>query len=213
MPLRSYGFRFILQADFEVPVTRQEILHDNIWNEWLKSEMVQLLPLAYEQFQKLPELLKSLPELGLDRSLEAAQVLLYFLKLIPTRNELDPYFNAFVDKSMRILMGIVKLPVLQDNGNSQVHTKWVQASQCVLVKDPLIRKILPQELLFHHFNLYYVPEQLVSECNERTLIRLGCTFLQFPSIIRYIKELFKQDEQEHSTKTSSIEQSKFIVQY
>ncbi|CAF1511568.1 unnamed protein product [Rotaria sp. Silwood1] len=59
LPLRSYGFRFILQADFEIPVTRQEILHDNIWNEWLKSEMIQLLPLAYTQFQNLPDLLTS----------------------------------------------------------------------------------------------------------------------------------------------------------
>ncbi|CAF4530971.1 unnamed protein product, partial [Didymodactylos carnosus] len=30
LPLRSYGFRFILQADFEIPATRQEILRDNM---------------------------------------------------------------------------------------------------------------------------------------------------------------------------------------
>ncbi|CAF4753864.1 unnamed protein product [Rotaria socialis] len=206
LPLRSYGFRFILQADFEVPATRQEIFHDNFWNEWLKSEMVQLLPLAYEHFKNLPELLTSLSALGMSSSLAATQVLVYFLKLIPTRNELDPYFNSFVDKSMKILMGIIKLPVAQDDGNGQVHTEWVQASQCVLVKDQFIRKILPQELLLSHFNLYYVPEQLASECSERTLIRLGCASLQFSSIIRLIKELYKQDEQTHSTKTSSIEQ-------
>ncbi|CAF3681955.1 unnamed protein product [Rotaria sp. Silwood1] len=29
LPLRSYGFRFILQADFEITAARQEILRDN----------------------------------------------------------------------------------------------------------------------------------------------------------------------------------------
>ncbi len=208
LPLRPYGFRFILQADFEVPVTRQEILHDNIWNEWLKSEMVQLLPLAYTYFQILPDLLaSSLSELDIGSRLTPIQVLIYFLKFIPIRNELDPYFNTFVDKSMKLLMGLVKLPVSREDENRQMHIEWVQTSQCVLVKDSFIRKILPQELLLSHFNKYYVPEQLASECNERTLIKLGCAPLQFSSIIRLIKELYKRHEQEHSTKTSSIEQS------
>ncbi|CAF1079827.1 unnamed protein product [Rotaria sordida] len=207
LPLRSYGFRFILQADFEIPVTRQEILHDNIWNEWLKNEMVQLIPLAYTHFQTLPDLLaSSLSSVEIGSQLTAVQVLIYFLKLIPTRNELDPYFNPFVDKSMKLLMGIIKLPVCREDTSGQLHTEWVQPSQCILVKDPFIRKILPQELLLSHFNMYYVPEQLASECNERTLIKLGCAPLQFSSIIRLIKELYKHQEQEHSTKTSSMEQ-------
>ncbi|CAF1112321.1 unnamed protein product [Rotaria sordida] len=207
LPLRSYGFRFILQADFEIPVTRQEILHDNIWNEWLKNEMVQLIPLAYTHFQTLPDLLaSSLSSVEIGSQLTAVQVLIYFLKLIPTRNELDPYFNPFVDKSMKLLMGIIKLPVCREDTSGQLHTEWVQPSQCILVKDPFIRKILPQDLLLSHFNMYYVPEQLASECNERTLIKLGCAPLQFSSIIRLIKELYKHQEQEHSTKTSSIEQ-------
>jgi len=205
LPLRSYGFRFILQADFEIPVTRQEILHDNIWNEWLKSEMVQLLPSAYEQFQSLPDFLtSSLPQLEINSHVTAIQVLIYFLKLIPTHNELDRYFNTFVNNSMKLLMGIIKLPVSREDEHGQMHIEWVPTSQCVLVKDSFIRKILPQELLLSHFNKYYVPEELASECNERTLIKLGCAPLQFSSIIRLIKDLYKQ---EHSTKTSSIEQS------
>ncbi|CAF2878871.1 unnamed protein product [Rotaria sp. Silwood2] len=207
LPLRSYGFRFILQADFEIPVTRQEILHDNIWNEWLKNEMVQLIPLAYTHFQTLPDLLASLlSSIEIGSQLTAVQVLIYFLKLIPTRNELDPYFNPFVDKTMKLLMGIIKLPVCREDTSGQLHTEWVQPSQCILVKDPFIRKILPQDLLLSHFNMYYIPEQLASECNERTLIKLGCAPLQFSSIIRLIKGLYKHQEQEHSTKTSSIEQ-------
>ncbi|CAF4717405.1 unnamed protein product [Rotaria sp. Silwood1] len=194
LPLRSYGFRFILQADFEIPVTRQEILHDNIWNEWLKSEMIQLLPLAYTQFQNLPDLLtSSLPESEIGSPLTAIQVLIYFLKLIPTRNELDPYFNSFVDKSMKLLMGIIKLPVSREDENGQMHIEWVQTSQCVLVKDPFIRKILPQELLLTHFNMYYVPEQLASE------------FAQWLLCIDYILQQQPENEQSRGSHNERIE--------
>ncbi|CAF4895911.1 unnamed protein product [Rotaria sp. Silwood1] len=194
LPLRSYGFRFILQADFEIPVTRQEILHDNIWNEWLKSEMIQLLPLAYTQFQNLPDLLtSSLPESEIGSPLTAIQVLIYFLKLIPTRNELDPYFNSFVDKSMKLLMGIIKLPVSREDENGQMHIEWVQTSQCVLVKDPFIRKILPQELLLTHFNMYYVPEQLASE------------FAQWLLCIDYILQQQQENEQSRGSHNERIE--------
>ncbi|CAF1496732.1 unnamed protein product [Didymodactylos carnosus] len=33
LPLRSYGFRIIFQADFEISATRQEVIRDNLWNE------------------------------------------------------------------------------------------------------------------------------------------------------------------------------------
>jgi hypothetical protein len=170
--------------------------------------MIQLLPLAYEQFKTLPDLLaSSLPDLKIFSHLTSIQILIYFLKLIPTRNELDPYFNSFVDKSIRLLMGIIKLPVSRNDEFDRIETEWVEPSKCIIVKDPFIRKILPQELLLTHINMYYVPEQLVSECNERILIKLGCAPLQLSYITRLIKDLYKQ--QEHSTKASSIEQSKF----
>lgn len=212
LPLRSYGFRFILQADFEIPVTRQEILHDNSWNEWLKSEMIQLLPEAYSYFQHLPDLLKStLPQLELTHHLTPIDVLIYFLKLIPTRNELDRYFNSFVDNTMKILMGMIRFPVTSEDEFNQKHIEWIQPSQCVLVKDQFIRQILPQQLLISHLNKYYIPEQLATQCPERTLIKLGCAPLQFSSIIRLIKALYEQYEQQPSTKTSTIEQSKSII--
>ncbi|CAF3623985.1 unnamed protein product [Rotaria sp. Silwood1] len=203
LPLRSYGFRFILQADFEIPVTRQEILHDNIWNEWLKNEMVQLIPLAYTHFQTLPDLLaSSLSSIEIGSQLTAVQVLIYFLKLIPSRNELDPYFNPFVDKSMKLLMGIIKLPVCREDTSGQLHTEWVQPSQCILVKDPFIRKILPQDLLLSHFNMYYVPEKLASECNERTLIKLVAQWLL---CIDYILQQQQESEQTRGSHNERVE--------
>jgi hypothetical protein len=212
LPLRSYGFRFILQADFEIPANRQEVHRDNLWNEWLKTEMTHLLYLAYCQFQNLPDLLASSSlNVPINNQLTPIQTIKYFLKLIPSRNGLDPYFNTFVDKSIQLLMGVIKLPVIRPNKKEEdeVIIDWVLPSQCVIVRDPFIRKILSQELLLSHFNSYYVHEQIVLECDEQILIKLGCRQLDFSDITRLIEVSYKQDEQEHSKTTSSIEQSKF----
>ncbi|CAF3761406.1 unnamed protein product [Adineta steineri] len=207
LPLRSYGFRFILQADFEIPATRQEIRRDNLWNEWLKSEMTCLLSLAYLQFKNLPDLLTSSSiHTQINNSLTPIQTIKYFLKLIPSRNELDPYFNSFVDESIKLLTGIIHLPILRQNENDEMIIDWVLPSKCVIVRDPFIRKILSQDLLISHFNSYYVHEQLVLECDEQILLKLGCRQLDFSDITRLIEISYKQNEQERPKTISSIEQ-------
>jgi hypothetical protein len=35
LPLRSFNFSFIIQADWNLPASRQDILYDNEWNQWL----------------------------------------------------------------------------------------------------------------------------------------------------------------------------------
>jgi len=210
LPLRTYGFRFILQADFEIPATRQEIRRDNLWNEWLKSEMTCLLSLAYLQFQRLPDLLASSSiNTQINTHLTPIQTIKYFLKLIPSRSELDLYFNTFVDKSIKLLMGIIKLPVSRQNEKEETIIDWVLPSQCVIVRDPYIRKILSQDLLLSHFNCYYVHEQFALECDEQILINLGCRQLDFTDITQLIEASYKQNEQQHPKTASAIEQSKF----
>jgi hypothetical protein len=211
LPLRPYGFRFILQADFEIPATRQEIHSDNLWNEWLKSEMTCLLSLAYLQFQCLPDLLAaSSINTQINTHLTPIQTIKYFLKLIPSRSELDQYFNTFVDQSIQLLMGIIKLPVSRPNEKDETIIDWVLPVQCIIVRDPFIRKILSQDLLLSHFNCYYIHEELALECDEQILLKLGCRQLDFTDIARLIEVSYKQDEQEHPKTTAAIEQSKLL---
>lgn len=209
LPLCSYGFRFILQADFEIPANRQDIRRDNLWNEWLKLEMPQLLYRAYLQFQRLPELLASLNIDG-DRyhHLTPIQTMKYFLRLIPSRHELNPYFHSFIDKSIQLLTGIMKLPVSRSTSESNAQVDWILPSQCILVQDPLIRKVLSQDLLLAHFNSYYVHEELVSECDDKVLIKLGCRPLDFSDITRLMEVSYKPDERERVKTKSTIEESK-----
>ena len=209
LPLRSYGFRFILQADFEIPATRQEIRQDSLWNDWLRSEMACLLPLAYRQFQCLPDLLASGQiNSEIHPRVNPMQMVKYFLKLIPSRSEANPYFNSFVDESIKLLMGIIELPVARQNENNESIIEWVSPSRCIFVKDDLIRKILSQDVLLSHFNCYYVHEELTKECDEQILLKLGCRLLESKDITQLIESSYKQDEQRHPKTAATMEQSK-----
>ncbi|CAF1004149.1 unnamed protein product, partial [Didymodactylos carnosus] len=75
------------------------------------QKMIDLLPKAYEDFIKLPSRLKD-ANLKIRRIPNEIEVLKYFLKLIPIKNEIDPYFNTFIKHTTEILMGQVKLPVI-----------------------------------------------------------------------------------------------------
>lgn len=35
LPIRSYGLRFIVNADFAIPASREDIVHASAWNKWL----------------------------------------------------------------------------------------------------------------------------------------------------------------------------------
>ena len=49
LPLRSYGFRFIVQGDFDLPSSREDVNSDSAWNQWLRSEIPQLFLHALEK--------------------------------------------------------------------------------------------------------------------------------------------------------------------
>lgn len=42
LPLRSYGFRFILQGDFDVPSSREAVDATSAWNHWLSERVPDL---------------------------------------------------------------------------------------------------------------------------------------------------------------------------
>ena len=51
LPLRSYGFRFIVQGDFELPSSREDVNSDSPWNQWLREEIPSLFMTALEKMQ------------------------------------------------------------------------------------------------------------------------------------------------------------------
>ncbi|GAA6104789.1 protein NO VEIN [Tachysurus ichikawai] len=50
LPLRSFGFRFVVQGDFDIPSSREDVDRDSSWNQWLRSEIPQLFLEAMDVF-------------------------------------------------------------------------------------------------------------------------------------------------------------------
>ena len=112
LPVRQFGFRFILQADFEIPASRQDILKGNEWNQWHKDEMIQLLPDAYDYFTNLPITLKNISSSSsYFQTIDSIKTLKYFLKFIPITDEIDPYFHGFIEHCLTKLREKMKFPV------------------------------------------------------------------------------------------------------
>lgn len=51
LPLRSYGFRFILQGDFDLPSSREDVNSDSSWNQWLREEIPLLFLKALDKLK------------------------------------------------------------------------------------------------------------------------------------------------------------------
>ncbi|KAJ6836182.1 uncharacterized protein M6B38_326795 [Iris pallida] len=54
LPLRNYGLKFILQGDFVLPSSREDVDGNSAWNQWLLSEFPGLFASAKESFCALP---------------------------------------------------------------------------------------------------------------------------------------------------------------
>lgn len=95
LPLRSYGLRFILQADWQVPSSREAVDADSPWNQALRDEVPALLMSAMHAFVELAgstdsnagsgnvEASSSGGQLELPRSLPQQQQQQQGLKMLP----------------------------------------------------------------------------------------------------------------------------------
>lgn len=51
LPLRSYGFRFIVQGDFDLPSSREDVNANSAWNQWLREEIPSLFMKSIDSFK------------------------------------------------------------------------------------------------------------------------------------------------------------------
>lgn len=102
LPLRSYGFRFIVQGDFEVPSSREAIVNGSEWNQWLVSQLPGLLRQVVMSF--VDEL-----QLTNDKADVVAQVA-HLLSLLPFENEIQAPFRSIVLDTLREISQVPFLP-------------------------------------------------------------------------------------------------------
>ena len=53
LPLRSFGFSFIIQADFEVPASRQDVRQTSHWNQMLLTHIPRIFISSFDRFKRL----------------------------------------------------------------------------------------------------------------------------------------------------------------
>uniref|UniRef100_A0A671QV93 Uncharacterized LOC107653992 n=1 Tax=Sinocyclocheilus anshuiensis TaxID=1608454 RepID=A0A671QV93_9TELE len=166
LPLRSFGFRFIIQGDFDIPSSREDVDRDSSWNQWLRSEIPQLFVHAMDVFNQHPEF-------------SGLGGLCYFMQFIPQPSEILDFFNPVANQIIQLLKGKASLPAKEDKG----RVEFKQPSQLAVCQDRLIQDVIGGEDLCRSLSLSYLHPALQSRLSGSLLTALGVHRLRAVEII------------------------------
>ncbi|XP_073684891.1 uncharacterized protein [Garra rufa] len=167
LPLRSFGFRFIIQGDFDIPSSREDVDRDSSWNQWLRSEIPQLFVHAMDVFSQHPEF-------------SGLGGLCYFMQFIPQPSEILDFFNPVANQIIQLLKGKACLPAKED---SEGRVEFKQPSQLAVCQDRLIQDVIGGEDLCRSLSLSYLHPALQSRLSSSLLTALGVHRLKAAEII------------------------------
>ncbi|KAH3734109.1 hypothetical protein DPMN_040549, partial [Dreissena polymorpha] len=173
LPLRSYGFRFIVQGDFDVPSSREDVDRDSPWNQWLRSEIHTIFIDALEAFKTQ----------NADSPLEAVCM---FLQFVPMEDEVLDFFKPV---SSDILKKLKARPCVPTQPDEQGVVSWKLPSQTVQVRDPLVRTVVTPSLLATHLNLFYLNHEVAAMLNPALTACLGIETLTSEHLFQLGKAL------------------------
>ncbi|KAJ8246365.1 hypothetical protein GJAV_G00266920 [Gymnothorax javanicus] len=157
LPLRSFGFRFIIQGDFDIPSSREDVDRDSYWNQWLRSEIPQLFLHAMDTFAEHPEF-------------SGLQGLCHFLQYIPLPDEILDFFNPVAGQIIQLIKGKACLPTKESEDGS---VEYKLPSQIAVSADPLLQDVIGPEDLRKHLGLSYLHPSLQSALPSSLVSALG----------------------------------------
>uniref|UniRef100_A0A3Q2G8V1 Wu:fj29h11 n=1 Tax=Cyprinodon variegatus TaxID=28743 RepID=A0A3Q2G8V1_CYPVA len=171
LPLRSFGFRFIIQ-DFDIPSSREDVDRDSSWNQWLRSEIPQLFLKAMEVFtQAHPEY-------------SGLKGLCQFLHFIPLPDEVLDFFKPVAGQIIQLLKGraflgevVYKLP-----------------SQVAVCQDAVIRDVIGSDELERHLSLSYLHPGLSPPPPASLLTNMGVRYLRGADVTTVTTAMAKELE-------------------
>ncbi|KAL3693177.1 hypothetical protein R1sor_006828 [Riccia sorocarpa] len=142
LPLRAYGLRFIVQGDFIVPSSREEVDCDSDWNQWLRTEIPDVFIRSAKSFEKL-----------IATSGNPGKAVSSFMSFVPMEGEVLGFFSPLPRMIMSRLRATACLPI--EGGG------W--ALPCMLLRgwSSQTRQILPDSLLKEHLGLCYLDKEVV----------------------------------------------------
>ena len=168
LPVRGYGFKFIIQADFLLPVSREDILKDNEWNKWLRDHI--FLPF-----------LDAINEFKVDKKLRYT-----FYNYLPLKEEVkDDFFLPVVEQIYEKLKNIECI-LTETN-------QWKKPLE-VLIGDKEIRKLVSNEDLKNFFDKEYLSTEIKA---KKPILRLGVEEFSIDNLIKCLENtewVKKQDD-------------------
>ena len=153
LPLRTYGLKFILQGDFVLPSSREEVDGNSPWNQWLLSEFPDLFIKAERSFCNLP-CFKDNP----------GKAVSAFMSFVPLVGEVHGFFSSLP----RMIISKLRMSncLLLEGGDSE----WVLPCKVLRGWNEQARSILPVGLLHEHLGLGFLDKNIVlSDPLARTL--------------------------------------------
>ncbi|KAL2463369.1 Histidine kinase [Forsythia ovata] len=144
LPLRTYGLKFILQGDFILPSSREEVDGNSPWNQWLLSEFPGLFVGAERSFCDLPCFRGS-----------PGKAVAAFLSFIPLVGEVHGFFSSLP----RMILSKLRLSnCLLLEGDEK---EWVPPCKVLRNWTDQARSLLPDSLLRKHLGLGYLNKDIV----------------------------------------------------
>ncbi|KAK8939439.1 hypothetical protein KSP40_PGU008498 [Platanthera guangdongensis] len=144
LPLRKYGLKFILQGDFILPSSREEVDRNSAWNQWLLTRMPDLFVSAEKSFCALPCFHENL-----------GKAVTEFMSFVPLMGEVYGFFS---DLPRMILKELRKSNCLLLDGSCE---EWAPPCRVLRNCDDQIRNFLTGSLLQQHLGLGYLHRDIV----------------------------------------------------
>ena len=159
LPIREYGFKFIIQADFILLVTREDIMNDNKWNEWLRNSISEVFIEAVREFKN-------------DKNLKYG-----FFNYLPLEGEIkDDFFISLVEQ---IYEKLREEPCILTKSNN-----WKRPSE-VLIGDSKIQEIVTNENLQNFFGKEYISHEI--KAKKQVLQKLGIKDFSINDLIKCLE--------------------------
>ncbi|VVB85353.1 Uncharacterised protein [uncultured archaeon] len=164
LPVQKYGFKFIIQADFLLPVSREDILKDNDWNKWLRDNICSVFLQALEKFKKDENLKKS------------------FYNYIPLKAEADVKDDFFTPVVGQIHNSLKKTDCILTESKKETWRKPTE----VLDADSKIKELFSNDDLKYFLNKEYISSDL--KIKKPILLALGVDSFKFDNLLQCLQK-------------------------
>jgi len=161
LPTKGYGYKFMIQADFLVPASREDILKFKKWNIWLRDNVSNVFLKSVEIFKKTENLKTN------------------FYNYIPLESEVtDKFFSKVVEQ--------LKSKLSDSNCVLTDSEKWLKPSQVFRASEE-IRSLISPENLYGFFGKEYISISVEKNTEAKILDFLEVATFSLNDLIELLK--------------------------